>query len=1026
MWGSTETFRSVVVLKRLLTTVLVTYLLIFGNQTFAYKQKLHQNIAVSALRNSSINTDNSLLESYGISHKAFDSPYYPLLVGAPENLSITGLVRRGANDQDNGIRALNHFYDPYYDRALTSDDLGVTPVEKSPDWALEDIKSFYTQSNSMHDTYDFLYEGLTLPEKLDRDKKIALTFYSIGQVIHHIADMAQPQHVRNDSHCDSIFCVFGHESLYERYTENLDVTPYSKSYPVPIEKKARSYWHTENNAGLADYTNRGFFSIETLPEKTWWDTTSAGEASHSPEYPLPAVTVESVSALNIESLLISKNKPVPPGCSSQVTCYLFFFGNEVVDERDPGRSEFNPRAVSLSIYDEDLVRYHKILQTKKPDGTVASIEAIYSLNSFNFDSAIPLLIPRAISYSTGLINFVFRGRIAAINPKIVSNRLTLKVKNTIDKDKNPEWNTESLQLKASGTQNGNSQFLLTYEYTDTTGQKIYGNSTSVLNLAEPIAPGDTSTTTYEFVLPQEVLDDIPGTKFRLVYRGGLGQESDSVIAAPFRLTTGFLVRPNYAPADGLSKAGEPRLIFKANGQWKLSKALDVQAGNTDWKGWYVNNKPTQVLTWMTYGGRQIRTPKVGATDKIYRNGEVYAVAPLPVLGASLVKNTDETSKWLVAICMGQDADVVYAMELDSTSLETKGNWKEIAREPYGKNGIEMYEPLTAWFFRSDGTEAQAIRWIKKPFAPQRVKMSISVQGNTISANKSWENDSNKGFNTDTNTCDISYNESGGGGSWNYKTSGEWVYAVDYVGNSSTPTLGKILLESGDSANVSHSVSRDSDGNVISASSSGSSVDTYKESIQMGGVTIPYLSTSSTASWSQSYQQDIQITEDQEYHQKRWPYIIDLRYKLYAYGEEHYTRHTEAVGDTAQSTVNSYDEHKIESDLLSPQLVATQQVWNGSFPSKTGDIIQSPTGLSSCPNFQNFTNRYWDNIFEPLGSGAWLVDVDGNVLFSQGWETDYEGRSDAEYHYLTNGELLQIIPPGSSVEKAGYHPAGLVK
>jgi len=32
-------------------------------------------------------------------------------------------------------------------------------------------------------------------------------FQNLGHVLHHVQDMAQPQHVRNDAHCDAPVCA---------------------------------------------------------------------------------------------------------------------------------------------------------------------------------------------------------------------------------------------------------------------------------------------------------------------------------------------------------------------------------------------------------------------------------------------------------------------------------------------------------------------------------------------------------------------------------------------------------------------------------------------------------------------------------------------------------------------------------------------------------------------------------------------------------------------------------------------------
>src|SRR5262249_29413094 len=44
--------------------------------------------------------------------------------------------------------------------------------------------------------------ALTSPNAADRQQQAQQLFLSLGHVLHHLQDMAQPQHTRNDAHCD--------------------------------------------------------------------------------------------------------------------------------------------------------------------------------------------------------------------------------------------------------------------------------------------------------------------------------------------------------------------------------------------------------------------------------------------------------------------------------------------------------------------------------------------------------------------------------------------------------------------------------------------------------------------------------------------------------------------------------------------------------------------------------------------------------------------------------------------------------
>jgi hypothetical protein len=81
---------------------------------------------------------------------------------------------------------------------------------------------------------------LTSPTADERKGFFGKTFQTLGQVIHHTQDMAQPQHVRNDAHRDAIFpCLipgglfgFYSPSLYEKYTKGVGNLPFTGYGPV--------------------------------------------------------------------------------------------------------------------------------------------------------------------------------------------------------------------------------------------------------------------------------------------------------------------------------------------------------------------------------------------------------------------------------------------------------------------------------------------------------------------------------------------------------------------------------------------------------------------------------------------------------------------------------------------------------------------------------------------------------------------------------------------------------------------------
>ncbi|MCP4702346.1 MAG: hypothetical protein GY862_36620 [Gammaproteobacteria bacterium] len=140
----------------------------------------------------------------------------------------------------NPARYRNHYYDPINGRGYRYGF--VLRGEASPDWGLEDGEhNFITQRYSFDDARDYLYEGLTLEGKKERENRLTLLFRTLGQVIHLVEDMGQPAHTRNDSHAMG--------SFYEVYTNQYDIRknlPFS-GYSKFIFPNARDYWHTDDS-----------------------------------------------------------------------------------------------------------------------------------------------------------------------------------------------------------------------------------------------------------------------------------------------------------------------------------------------------------------------------------------------------------------------------------------------------------------------------------------------------------------------------------------------------------------------------------------------------------------------------------------------------------------------------------------------------------------------------------------------------------------------------------------------------------
>jgi len=353
----------------------------------------------------------------GLRPLPLDDRRQTFLTSQGEAKAISELIEFGARWEDDATatQALRHFYDPVNDRPLDVGGAGATFIAKSPDWALEDAGSFLTQTNSYRDARNYLYDALTGPTELERRKSFGLMFQTIGQVIHHLQDMAQPQHVRNDAHCDSTICQMFDPRLYspsqyERYTDldtaadpirvNLPflasgsspVYPGSNAATAPF-KKPRDFWRTtapgsaiDTGKGIAEYTNRNFFSAGTI-----------GAPYGSPQRPTITDWYTPTETRDVQELL--------PGTALRGAVH--FYGRPVSDAL-AGQIVTNARALSDGLLDSDLAQ---IYSTSATGGYL-----VFTLNRFTFEAAHRYLIPRAVAYSSGLINYFFRGQLEVRQP----------------------------------------------------------------------------------------------------------------------------------------------------------------------------------------------------------------------------------------------------------------------------------------------------------------------------------------------------------------------------------------------------------------------------------------------------------------------------------------------------------------------------------------------------------------------------------------------------------------------------------
>ncbi len=312
-------------------------------------------------------------------------------------------------------RWCNHFFDPLTYAKLS--DPHAMPLctgdayASAPVWASGANDPFQSTPQEMigrrnhftlYDARDAMWRALT---GMDRNLNVvasdgiarkawwATTFRSLGDALHLIQDMAQPQHTRNESH------GVGHAADYEKYinarargdaafkfaqeTVNPSALPplIYTGYPPPQFNHYSKYWSTAkgpastaSGRGLADYSNRGFFT----------PAANIGDSVYmTPTHDL--------------SKYVAVSMPSAPGLTED---YL----TAVVPDKYIGQDSAPIRMTRASMWDDGLMA-----------GSLPTSRT-YSLDRATYDDRAALLLPRAVGYSAGLLNYFFNGRLTISLP----------------------------------------------------------------------------------------------------------------------------------------------------------------------------------------------------------------------------------------------------------------------------------------------------------------------------------------------------------------------------------------------------------------------------------------------------------------------------------------------------------------------------------------------------------------------------------------------------------------------------------
>jgi hypothetical protein len=527
-----------------------------------FKETYYDISGQSIFPRSKYNFEKSFIGTLGLSEEELTIPGWLMrgaireddggyLINGPFEFYRMGLESEPYDDPFGNInRFCNHFFDPVNKTAANFTCTSFQSPISAPNWAIGASDAFAAPNApnagrrnhfTVFDAREAMYRALT-GKKVDgssagvdgaeattdtRNAYWATLFRSLGDILHLNQDMSQPQHTRNESHAGigGALNIKGNP-IFEKYvdarargakivsvgTANVIPAPLIYGgYGIPSFSKYSDYWSSGTSSqsgpgsGLADYSNFGFFTVNA--------NINNGDYANPSPY--------------LSSYPTKRTEVIPSVYGPLAATYLM---GSVPDGNRGGADSI--RMVRESIWNT-------------PGGN-----PVYSLDKNVLDDQASLLIPRAVAYSAGLINYFFRGSMKIELPDD-------GVYGFIDTSTLPSADVDhkgfnKIKLKLSNTSpaaetmgNGKLVAVLKYRrntcYTENLGGYppfVDRNSCRSTVDQEKIVVSDpitravtTSPVLFEFNFPKALPIDATDVRLQVIYRGSLGQEQDGVVVA---------------------------------------------------------------------------------------------------------------------------------------------------------------------------------------------------------------------------------------------------------------------------------------------------------------------------------------------------------------------------------------------------------------------------------------------------------------------------------------------------------------
>ncbi|MDD8027335.1 MAG: hypothetical protein PHI34_12565, partial [Acidobacteriota bacterium] len=205
-------------------------------------------------------------------------------------------------DEPESYMALRHFYDPLgrgtdaetgtrasyltdsLDAYMSPIMMGHNPRLDAKTWATSESPYSWGRAQQSLDYIDAMDFG-----DKDRDKEFGAVWRSLGEILHLLADMTLPAHVRNDSHPGAWWPKRLNSDPYEDYVDADVATRCAAGAAPDAIRSALSGIQDPGSLmhAVALFTNRNFFSKDTISGRDAVTGEPVVPANGQPAYPSP-------------------------------------------------------------------------------------------------------------------------------------------------------------------------------------------------------------------------------------------------------------------------------------------------------------------------------------------------------------------------------------------------------------------------------------------------------------------------------------------------------------------------------------------------------------------------------------------------------------------------------------------------------------------------------------------------------------------------------------------------------------------